>query len=223
MSNTVLVVAAHTDDEALGCGGTIARHAACGDSVYAVFLADGVSSRPDSQQDEIDKRNAAAENAHRILGIRQSFLLGFPDNRLDTIPLLDIVQALEDILQRTHPDIVYTHHAGDLNIDHQIAHRAVMTACRPVPGSSIREIYSFEVLSSTEWNTPGHTPFIPNYFVDIGTTIDKKLESLDAYRMEMRASPHSRSLEHVNALARSRGHSVGTDFAEAFMTTRVIR
>lgn len=223
MARNVLVVAAHTDDEALGCGGTIAKHVADGDVVHAVFIADGVSSRPNAEKEELDLRNNAAANAHRILGISQSFMLGFPDNRLDSRPLLEIVQALETVIDKVKPEIIYTHHNGDLNIDHEITHRAVMTACRPAPGSSVREIYAFEVLSSTEWNTPGVRPFTLSHYVDITDTIEKKLESLGAYELEMRESPHSRSLDHVRALARSRGHTVGTYYAEAFMTIRVIK
>lgn len=223
MDKQVLVVAAHTDDEALGCGGTIAKHVKNGDTVFAVFIADGVSSRPDAEEDEPARRNLAATNAQRILGIAESFMLGLPDNRLDSLPLLDIVQPLESVVSKIKPDIVYTHHYGDLNVDHQIVHKAVMTACRPLPASSVKEIYAFEVLSSTEWNTPGHLTFQPNHFVDITDTIDTKLASLDAYKLEMRASPHSRSIEHARTLAQSRGLTVGTYFAEAFMTVRVIK
>jgi len=220
MSRTVLVVAAHTDDEALGCGGTIAKHVAQGDNVYAVFLADGVTSRPDASEQELSKRNAAATSAHKILGIKQSFMLGFPDNRMDTVPLLDIVQELERVVDDVQPQIVYTHHYGDLNIDHRTTHQAALTACRPVPGSSVREIYAFEVLSATEWNTPGVNSFSPNVFVDISDYIRTKMESLAAYKLEMRQEPHSRSLANVRRVAEFRGSSVGVEAAEAFCLVR---
>ena len=145
MSKSVLVVAAHTDDEALGCGGTIAKHVAQGDAVYAVFLADGVTSRSNASEQELDERNSAAKQAHKTLGIKQSFMLGFPDNRMDVLPLLDIVQELERVVLELRPEVVYTHHLGDLNVDHRVTHNATLTACRPLPGSSVREIYSFEV------------------------------------------------------------------------------
>lgn len=220
MSKTVLVVAAHTDDEALGCGGAIARHVAEGDTVYAVFLADGVTSRPDATREELDQRNAAAERAHQILGINKAFMLGFPDNRMDSIPLLDIVQRLENVLDEVKPQVIYTHHHGDLNVDHRITHQAVITACRPVPGADVKEIYAFEVLSATEWNTPGMKPFTPNVFVDISDHLDSKIKALAAYELEMRDEPHSRSLKNANRLAEFRGNCIGVRAAEAFCLVR---
>lgn len=222
MSKTVLVVAAHTDDEALGCGGTIARHVAEGDIVYAVFLADGVTSRPDATAEELEQRNAAAEKAHKILGITKAYMLGFPDNRMDSVPLLDIVQKLEAVIQEIKPQIVYTHHYGDLNIDHRITHQAAITASRPVPGSSVKEIYAFEVLSATEWNTPGAKPFTPNVFVDISQYLEVKINALEAYKMEMREPPHPRSLTNAKRFAESRGNTVGINAAEAMLAIRVI-
>lgn len=223
MSKTVLVVAAHTDDEALGCGGTIARHVAEGDTVYAVFLADGVTSRPDATAEELEQRNAAAEKAHDILGITEVYMLGFPDNQLDSVPLLDIVQKLEGVFNRVRPEIVYTHHYGDLNVDHRVTHQATLTVARPVPGSSIQQIYTFEVLSSTEWNTPGLNPFIPNVFVDISGYLKTKIIALSAYEHEMRKEPHTRSLANARRLAKFRGGCVGVSAAEGFALVRSIR
>lgn len=220
---TVLVVAAHTDDEALGCGGTIARHVSEGDAVYAVFMADGVTSRSETDLSDIQNRNHAAESAREILGITQNFYLGLPDNRLDSLPLLEVIQLLEPIIRQLQPEVVYTHHHGDLNLDHKITHQAVLTACRPIPGSSVKEFYAFEVMSSTEWGAPTAQPFIPNHFVDISAQLEKKLKSLHAYREEMRASPHSRSIEHTIALCEHRGASMGVQTAEAFITIRTIR
>lgn len=218
----VLVVAAHTDDEALGCGGTIARHVAEGDIVYAVFMADGVFSRTVCDQVDFARRMQAAENAKVILGIKEYFYLGLPDNRMDSIPLIDVVQKLEPIIDRLKPNIVYTHHHGDLNVDHRITHQAVMTACRPLPESSVRAIYAFEVMSSTEWATPTQEPFLPNYFVDISAHLSTKNDALDAYRVEMRKAPHSRSMQHLSSLASHRGETVGVLAAEAFVSIRVL-
>jgi N-acetylglucosamine malate deacetylase 1 len=218
----VLVVAAHTDDEALGCGGTIARHVAEGDTVYAVFLADGVTSRPDADAAQLEHRNSAAAKAHESLGIKKAYMLGFPDNRMDGIPLLDIVQRLEEVLEKVRPEIVYTHHFGDLNVDHRITHQATLTACRPVPRASVKEIYAFEVLSSTEWNTPGVSPFIPNVFVDISDYLDAKVAALRAYELEMREAPHSRSIENAIRLAELRGNTVGVKAAEGFSLVRAL-
>lgn len=223
MSKTVLIVAAHTDDEVLGCGGTIARHAAEGDAVYAVFMADGVSSRTHADQDDHAIRNAIAERARKILGVCKNFYFGLPDNRLDSLPLIEIVKRLESIIDELQPNVIYTHHSGDLNVDHRIAHQAVLTACRPLPGSSVREIYAFEVMSSTEWSGPLAAPFIPNYFVDISTYLDTKIEGLQEYSVEMRGEPHSRSIKHLLHLVHHRGYSVGVQAAEAFLTVRAIR
>lgn len=223
MSKTVLIVAAHTDDEALGCGGTIARHVAEGDIVYAVFMADGVSSRAQADQDDLANRNAAAEQAREILGIRENVYLGFPDNRLDSLPLIEVIQRLEPIISKLQPNIIYSHHHGDLNVDHRITHQAVLTACRPMPGSHVQAIYAFEVMSSTEWATPIAEPFVPNHYVDISDQLNTKIAALRAYQLEMRAAPHSRSLEHVAHLAHHRGHTVGVVAAEAFVTVRTVR
>ena len=223
MSKTVLVVAAHADDEALGCGGTIVRHVTEGDSVHLVLMADGVDSRPDATSANLERRMAAADTAHTILGITGVNYLGFPDNRMDSVPLLNIVQALETIVQSIAPSVVYTHHFGDLNIDHRRTQEAVMTVCRPQPGSPVKEIYGFEVLSSTEWATPQSAPFLPSLFLDISSQLSTKLSALEAYADEMRPAPHSRSLDHAEVLARHRGCSMGVEAAEAFVVYRMFR
>lgn len=226
MSKTILVVAAHADDEVLGCGGTIARHVAEGDAVHLVLMADGVTSRSvaraGADATAVARRDAAADEAHAILGIQSVRRLGFPDNRMDSVPLLDIVQALEPVIACVAPQVIYTHHHGDLNVDHRITHQAVMTACRPVPESGVREICAFEVLSSTEWGTPQSNPFIPNFLVDISAHLTIKQRALEAYADEMRSEPHSRSIEHATLLARHRGYSVGVEAAEGFVLVRGI-
>jgi N-acetylglucosamine malate deacetylase 1 len=220
----VLVVAAHPDDEVLGCGGTIARHVAKGDEVSLLILTDGVGARAVDGEwvrlscDRKQRSTALSRSAAILLGagnVRQATL---PDNQLDTVPLLRVVQLVDDSVGAS--DVVYTHHAGDLNIDHQITHQAVMTACRPMPGSTVKAIYAFEVPSSTEWASD--QSFRPSYFVDISSTLDKKMEALKAYDEEMRDFPHPRSYEAVEALAKWRGASVGLQAAEAFMTLRRI-
>jgi LmbE family N-acetylglucosaminyl deacetylase len=223
MSNTVLVVAAHADDEALGCGGSLAKHVAAGDKVHVIFVADGVTSRGGTGQEDLVRRQQATEKARQILGISTMTFLDLPDNRLDSLSLLDIVQPLEALIGELQPEIICTHHYGDLNVDHRLVHQAVMTACRPLPGSTVREILAFEVMSSTEWSSPGLAPFIPNLFVDISAQMEIKMQALEAYALEMRASPHSRSLTHLRCLAQHRGNSVGVEAAEAFMVMRTIR
>lgn len=223
MSKTVLVVAAHADDEALGCGGSLAKHVAAGDKVHVIFVADGVTSRSGAGQEEMVRRQQATEKARQILGISTMAFLDLPDNRLDSLPLLDIAQPLEALIAKLLPEIIYTHHYGDLNVDHRLVHQAVMTACRPLPGSTVREILTFEVMSSTEWSSPGLAPFIPNLFVDISAQLEIKMEALEAYALEMRVPPHSRSVEHIRCLAKHRGYCMGVDAAEAFMVMRVLK
>lgn len=220
---TVLVVAAHADDEVLGCGGTIARHVQEGDAVHLVLMADGVYSRRGSSESDLVRRIESSKRAQSILGVSSSQSLELPDNKMDSVPLLVIVQKLESVLEEIQPSIVYTHHHGDLNIDHRLTHAAVMTACRPVPGSSVREIYGFEVLSSTEWAPQQGSPFLPDYFVDITQQLRTKLAALEAYAEEMRKTPHSRSMAHAEVLAHHRGYSVGVRAAEAFEVYRIIR
>lgn len=222
VTKKILVVAAHPDDEVLGCGGVIARHVAMGHDVHTVFMSNGVSSRTNASATDIEHRLKALKKAQCILGISSTVCFDFPDNQMDAVPLLAIVQKLEHTIEIIKPLIVYTHHHGDLNIDHRLTHQAVMTACRPVPGSSVREIYSFEIVSSTEWATSYSTLFMPNVFVDITDHLKVKLAALEAYSSELRKIPHSRSIEHVATLAKHRGYCVGLEAAEGFMLTRVI-
>ena len=222
----VLIVAAHPDDEVLGCGGTMARHHKQGDEVHVVFMADGVSSRTkiSLSSTDIEVRNKAAAAACKILHAQPAHFFSFPDNRMDAIPLIDIVQQLEKLISSIAPETIYTHNGSDLNVDHRITHEAVMTACRPQPDYPVKEIYSFEILSSTEWiSVVANRPFSPNYFVDIGMTLALKMEALQVYHEEMRDFPHSRSYEGVGALARYRGVSVGVEAAEAFQVERILR
>ena len=221
INKTVLVIAAHSDDEALGCSGVIARHVAEGDKVHLLFMTDGVASR--SGSGDGDNRLTSAHGASKILRVTSFTNLNFPDNQMDSIPLLDIVKEIENTIVQTQPEVIYTHHIGDLNIDHQITHKAVVTACRPQPGFCVEEVYAFEVLSSTEWNTPGVQAFSPNVFIDITDYIDIKKQVLEIYSEEMRQPPHSRSIDNALRLNALRGNSVGVDYAEAFELIRMIR
>jgi LmbE family N-acetylglucosaminyl deacetylase len=223
MNEIILVVAAHPDDEALGCGGTIAKHVANGDHVHVVFMADGVGSRGGEIAEAMQERVVAMNTAAKILGTSSTTCLGFPDNRMDSMALIDIVQPLETVIERLNPEIIYTHHCGDLNVDHRLTHQSVMTACRPLPGSSVREILAFEVLSSTEWQSPSVMPFVPNVAVDISHHLHTKLAAVDAYALEMREAPHSRSVKNVEALALYRGHSAGVKASEAMILVRSLR
>jgi LmbE family N-acetylglucosaminyl deacetylase len=224
MSKSILVVAAHPDDEALGCGGTMARLAREGARVHVAFLADGVSSRvvgAGPVDEALASRRDAARKACEILGAATVQFGDFPDNRMDTVSLLSVAQSIEALISRHRPDTVFTHHAGDVNVDHRRVHEAVVVACRPQPESPVATLLSFEVPSSTEWQPPGSAPaFTPNWFVDVSDTLELKLAALDAYRTEMRAWPHPRSREGVLHLARWRGATVGVAAAEAFVLGR---
>jgi len=221
---SILVVAAHPDDEVLGCGGTIAKLADLGATIHVAFQADGVSSRGGGNivlEEGRRTRSAAAKRACEILGVKSVSFAGFPDNRMDTVALLDIAEAAEELIAEHRPDIVLTHHSGDLNIDHRLIHEAVVIACRPLCGHPVKTLLTFEVPSTTEWQLPGSAPgFAPNWFVDIGETLDRKLAALDVYGAELRAWPHPRSRQGVEYLARWRGATVGVDAAEAFMLGR---
>jgi LmbE family N-acetylglucosaminyl deacetylase len=225
---TALVVAAHPDDEVLGCGGTIARLADAGQFVHVLLLADGENSRAAADGSgvavgAVAARNAAAEQACRTLGCASVESLALPDNRMDGLVLLDVVKEIEARIARHEPTMVLTHHGGDVNVDHQVAHKAVIVACRPVPGNSVRELLFFEVPSSTEWCPRGSgDSFAPNYFVDVSTTLNRKLAALDAYASELRDFPHPRSRRAIEALARWRGATVGVAAAEAFVLGRKI-
>lgn len=224
--NSVLVVAAHPDDEVLGCGGTIARHAEAGDHVQVLIVAEGATSRLQKRDkgessEELSALVRAAQKAGVILGASGVELLGCPDNRLDSLDRLDLIKCIEARMERYQPSVVYVHHAGDVNVDHRRLHEAVITACRPIPGQPVRRLLSFEVASSTEWQPPGSAPvFQPNWFVDISAHWSLKREALKAYASEMRPWPHARSLEALEHLARWRGAQVGVEAAEAFCLLR---
>ena len=224
MKQSILILAAHPDDEVLGCGGTIAKLADKGAIVHVAFLADGVFSRTGEQaikKLELTARRTAAQKACEILGVKSISFGDFPDNRMDTIPLLDITQAVETLIAKHQPEMVFTHHAGDVNIDRRRLHEAVATACRPQQGHSVKTLLCFELPSSTEWQLPGSAPvFTPNWFVDISATLDRKLTALEAYAAELRTWPHPRSRQGVEHLAHWRGATVGVTAAEAFMLGR---
>jgi N-acetylglucosamine malate deacetylase 1 len=218
---SILVVAAHPDDEILGCGGTMAAHAARGDDVHIAILAQGLTSRGPASDAEFARLHGAASQAQSIVGAKTLALFDFPDNRMDSVALLDIVKVVEGLVDQYQPSTVYTHFAGDLNIDHRRTHDAVMTACRPLPGHCVDQVLCFEVPSSTEWMPAGSAlPFAPNWFSDIGKTLDAKLAALNAYAGEMRPFPHARSLDAVRHLAGWRGASAGFEAAEAFVLAR---
>ena len=226
MTKKILVLAAHPDDEILGCGGAMAKHVRAGDQVHVVLMAEGVTSRNEQRdaaldQDKLSQLASAAREANAVLGVTEVTMLHLPDNRMDSLDRLDVIKLVEAEIARVRPEMVYTHHAGDLNIDHRIIHESVLTACRPQPGHCVKTLLFFEVASSTEWMPASSAPmFAPNWFVDISSCLDLKLQALTCYASEMREWPHARSIKALESLARWRGASVGVEAAEAFMLGR---
>ena len=221
----VLVVAAHPDDEVLGAGGTIASLSDSGAEVRILLLGDGESSRPgiEAVADKVSARGDCARRAAAVLGATGVTVHALPDNAFDTVPLLDVVRLVEAELTLFPASEIYTHHGGDLNIDHEVTCRAVITAARPVDGPG-PDLYAFEVRSSTDWSDPLNAyPFRPNTWRALGVdAVARKQAALREYEAEMRPWPHSRSFEAVDTLLRHRGAQVGVAAAEAFAALRVV-
>lgn len=223
----MLVVAAHPDDEVLGCGGTMARYAREGYDVFVAILGEGETSRQASRaQVDPQKLQVLGDNAKaaaKVLGVSELFSYQLPDNRFDSVPLLDVIKIVESLIARLQPQTVFTHWAGDLNIDHVITHRAVMTATRGIQGGPVKELYAFEVPSSSEWSFGQFGgSFNPNVFIDIAGTLQHKLDAMACYQGESRVFPHPRSSEALSALAKYRGSHAGLAAAEAFELIRKI-
>jgi len=224
----ILVIAAHPDDEVLGCGGTIARLSSEGATIFILILANGLTSRMDfneKQKDQLLKAHCdRAVRAGKLLGASEVNLAGYPDQLMDTVPLLDITHTIEREIEKLRPDTIFTQHGGDLNMDHVITYRATMTATRPVPGCIVKKVYAYEVPSSTEWSFQRFEPrFQPNVFFDIAGTIERKIEAMQVYESETRAFPHPRSPEALCAVATRWGSVVGFKTIEAFELVREIR
>ena len=223
----VLVVAAHPDDEVLGCGATMARLAAEGQPVHIAILGEGItsrSSRDDSDAKLLRRLHQQAEAAALKVGAKDVVLFKLPDNRLDTLPMLEVAKLIEDLIQKLRPAVIYTHHPGDLNLDHGIVHRAVLIATRPVLGHPVRQVLTFEVPSSTEWAFQRIEPvFRPNVFVEVSKTLDAKIAALACYDSETRDFPHPRSEQALRAIATRWGSVSGCTAAESFELVRSIR
>ena len=224
----VLVLAAHPDDEVLGCGGNIARLSAEGNIVNIAILGEGISSRYGKREQADSKLIALLQGKSRqvaeLLGARELVMLGLPDNRFDGVSLLDIAKEIEVLIDRFQPEAVYTQHGGDLNIDHQRLFQATLTATRPVSGIAVKNVYAYPVASSTEWAFQSFSPqFRPNVFVDISATLEKKIKAMQGYESEARPFPHPRSPEALRAAALSWGSVAALPAAEPFELIRSIR
>ncbi len=223
MSETVLVVVAHSDDESISMAGTIIKHNEKGDEVFVISMTDGVGARSNKNPDEIKYRKNASLLASKLLGFKWGECYAFNDNAMDTYPLLEIVKAVEQAKAKYMPTLVYTHSPADLNVDHRVISNAVLTAFRPQPRERCKELRLFEVSSATDYGHSAITgSFSPNLFVDISKEWATKVSSLEAYSSEIRDYPHSRSIEGIKNLARVRGNQVGLPMAEAFQIIRKI-
>ncbi len=214
MARSVLVIAAHPDDEVLGCGGTVALHARAGDEVTGVIACEGESLRygPGGVGQSEHSRRAA-----EMLGLKESRRLGFPDQRLDTLTLLDLIAPLERAVREVRPAVVYCQFGGDANRDHELLFRAALVATRPLE-PFLEAVYAFDTASSTEWGYP--RSFVPDTWVDISTTLEQKLCAMACYESEVRPYPHPRSLEALRHRAHAWGNQCCMEAAEVFMTVR---
>lgn len=212
----VLVIAAHPDDELLGCGGTLLQHNKAGDLVYVIICCEAVSLRTNAQQ-----QDGYLQNAMEKLHIKKFFSLSFPSQRLDAFPLLDLIRPIERVMEEIRPQIVYTHFRGDSNQDHKRVFDATVIATRPI-WSNLEAMYTFYTVSSTEWGrTQG---FSPDTWVDITNVMDEKLGAFACYQSEVKEYPHPRSIEALRNVAKYWGNQCLMEYAEAFQTmTRMIR
>ena len=223
----ILILAAHPDDEVLGCGGTMAKLRAEGHDVKIAILGEGVTSRY-KKREEADRLllNSLHEHARKaadMLDIKDVFLYALPDNRFDTLPILEVVKIVEELIEKYSPNTIFTHGCADLNVDHAMTHRAVLTATRPQEGHPVRNLYAFEIPSSTDWSFHRMMPaFQPNTFFNIDSTIETKKRAMACYETEVQPFPHPRSLEGLEIVARRWGTVVGCRAAEAFELVRSV-
>lgn len=220
-SKKILIVAAHPDDEVLGCFATVAKLVQQGYEAYTLILSGGKTSRGEIDKKELDLLQKEMQKANNLIGIKKVFMADFADNAFDSIALLEIVKKIEEVKNEVQPEIIFTHHFGDMNIDHQITHRAVLTATRPMKDECVKTIYAMEVPSSTEWNSfSAQNAFIPNVFFEVEDTIELKIKAMAQYSSELREYPHPRSLQHLKELAKVNGTKVGLNYSENFMLVR---
>lgn len=221
MNDMAAAIFAHPDDEVLCCGGALARHVRAGGKAQILILATGLAARGDISEDTLAQHRSAAEASARTLGAERIVFGDFPDNRMDSVARLDVVQTIERFLQEVRPSTVFTHHVGDINVDHGVVARAVLTATRPVGGCSVSRVLAGETISSTEWGLPVES-FVPTTYINISDVLSVKVAALACYAHELRPFPHPRSPEAVEHLARLRGSAAGLSAAEAFYVLREI-
>lgn len=221
---STLVVAAHPDDEVLGAGGTISRLVSQGEEVHVHILGEGGTSRVERiNGDSPSSLKVNAQRAAAALGVVSLTCHGLPDNRLDQVELLQIVQMVEQAIADTSASRLFTHSIADLNIDHQKIGQAVITATRPITRDTPVSVLAFETLSSSEWGFGAFGTFHPNLFVEIGEDdLEVKIAAMREYPSELREAPHPRSIDLLIALAKLRGSTIGARYAEAFQVVRQV-
>jgi len=212
----ILVIAPHPDDEVLGCGGTIKKHANVGDDVFLCVVTKAYT--PDWTEKYLQDKLIDIKKSNAVLGIKKTYLLGFPAVKLDTIPQKELNDKISAVIKTVDPDVLYIPYAGELNKDHRLAFEACLVSSRPF-GNKIKKILTYETFSGTMWGAP---PFIPTTYTDITDTLKDKLRAMSCYRSELKKFPHPRSLENIVALAKKRGSESGLLAAEAFMIIREI-
>lgn len=227
----IMVVAAHPDDELLGLGATMHKLIKeYGAQVHVIILGEGITSRSDTRDTEkwkevLEEHHSNINAAGKHIGYKSIHTYNFADNRFDSHALLDIVKVVEKEKEEFKPEIIFTHNAGDLNIDHQLTFQAVMTATRPMEDEEVTTIICFETSSATDWQYSNHPEqFHPNYYVAIGEEdLQAKLDAMSEYKFENRPYPHPRSLKALRTLAEYRGYTSGNQLAEAFEIVRLIQ
>ena len=222
----ILVVVAHPDDEILGMGGTIAKLSVQGKDVHVLIVTDGSSAQyrgSENLQKIIDEKKLETKNACDRVGVKSIHYGGMPDMQLDVTPHIQVNQAIEKVIDEIQPDAVFTHFYGDVNLDHQCVFRSVMVAVRPVADQVVKEVYCFNVPSSTEWNVfNATTMFMPNIVVDIADFAEQKYAALAEYKTELREYPHPRSIEHIRKQDEAEGLKAGLLCGESFMLIRKV-
>lgn len=217
----VLVIAPHPDDETIGAGGALARHIALGDELFWCIVTQGYS--PPWSEESLIHAGEQIDQVQKVYGFQKVFRLGFPTVRLNTIPHIDLCTAIQNVMKEVMPDIVYTTSRNDINPDHRIVYDCTLVAVRPLPGNVVRRILSYELGYTGLFGVPaGASMFQPNVFVDITSHMEKKLTAMSCYETELREAPHPRSIEGIKLFARSRGLSMGFEFAECFELVREI-
>jgi N-acetylglucosamine malate deacetylase 1 len=212
----ILILAAHPDDEVLGCGGSIAKWFKDGHEVYVHIVSEGTTAQYDAGKIAVKRENAKL--VKEILGIEKYYFSDYPDAQLDTVPLLELTKAIGKIVEEIKPEILISHHYGDTNQDHRRVFEAAIVVARPQPNSPIKKFMSYEVPSSSEWGKMSYrnSAFNPNYFVNITNYIDLKLKAIEAYNIELRPFPHPRSIEGIRNISAIRGQSVGIEYCEGY-------